>query len=392
MSVNPPRQLNAGVASKVGIVPERLTEGREARGLSMADLGNLIGVTRQAISKYELGEVQPSNVFDIARVLDFPLGFFSMLPRELGKPLGSMYFRRQKSASVKARTQCRVRVEWLTDIIEELEKYIEFPATPLPEVSEVWSGDSYTSSQIEDAAFLCRRIWKLSEGPISDVTLACENNGIIVSRMQLGVNNIDAFSVWYGSRPVIFLGSDKESAVRSRFDAAHELGHMILHHGLTNEDIDDPITHSRIEKEANRFASAFLMPADVFKSEFLSTKVEYLLDLKKRWGVSLAALIYRAKDLSIISDDDALNLRKRLSFYGYRKREPLDDQIPHERPRLLRRSITLLVDNGLVTKGDLLAKFKLPPVELEYLCGLDRGYFSDGNSVVDLSLKVPKLA
>src|SRR5689334_686467 len=142
------------------------------------------------------------------------------------------------------------------------------------------------------------------------------------------MDDVDAFSTWQDGRPFIFLADDKKCAVRSRFDAAHELGHMILHRHLTQDEIEDPDTLNRIEHEANRFAAAFLLPAKTFISEIYSSNLKQFLDLKKRWKVAIGAMIYRCKDLGVFDERLHVNLRKQMSFQGWVRHEPLDDEIP----------------------------------------------------------------
>lgn len=377
-------------SDKNNFIPERLKEAREARGYSMAELAKKIGVTRQAISKYELGNAKPSNLFSLARSLNFPVAFFSLEVQTQHKPVSAIYFRKLKSADLRARGLCRARAHWLTQIFSTLEEHVEFPEVLLPDLPEaggVWENEDYSDEQIEQAAYLCRKLWKIPDGPLTDISLACENNGVIISQIKLGVPNIDAFSLWYSDRPVIFLASDKGSAVRSRFDTAHEMGHLILHPGVSEDDINDPNILRRIELEANKFAAALLLPKETFKAEFISTRMDHLIEMKRHWKVSMAALVFRARELEIISSDEALNIRKRLSAYGYRQSEPLDDEILFEEPRLLRRAMALCIESGVFTRDEIFQRFRLPSEEVEKLCFLPEGFLSP-NNVMDFEVRL----
>jgi len=381
--------------NRANFIPDRLRDAREARGLSRAELATKLNLTRQAVSKYELGQNIPNNISEIARVLNFPLAYFSLPLKQREHPIGTIYFRRLKSASIKSRSVCRSRVQWLTEILDYIEPHIVFPDVDIPELSEAgenWNLEKYSDEQIEEAADQCRRQWKIAPGPISDISLGCENNGIILSQIKVGDAAVDAFSLWYGNRPIIFLGTDKQSAVRSRFDTAHELGHLILHQDISSDEINDDILLKRIEQEANRFASAFLLPYDAFKSEFLSTRMEHLKEMKVRWGVSIAALIYRANSIGLISSDETLNLRKRMSANGYRKEEPLDDEIPFEQPRLLNRAIKLLLENSVINRETIFSEFRLPPEEIEQICFLPRDTLKVSSSVDNIEIALRKNA
>jgi Zn-dependent peptidase ImmA (M78 family) len=170
----------------------------------------------------------------------------------------------------------------------------------------------------------------LGDGPIADVLLLMESKGIIVARADFDAEALDAFSCWVGPQPFVFLSADRTSAARSRYDAAHELGHLILHQGVTSEQMEDPDTHDRVEREANRFAAAFLLPAPSFRYEVNSVRLNAFLALKKRWKVSIGAMVHRCLDIGLIGQPEFVRLRKQMSSYGYIKREPLDDEIAPE--------------------------------------------------------------
>jgi Zn-dependent peptidase ImmA (M78 family) len=160
----------------------------------------------------------------------------------------------------------------------------------------------------------------------------------------------------------VILGSDKGDRARSRFDAAHELGHLVMHH--EHPKPGDP----QLEKQAHRFASAFLLPTERLHAEWPSGRVNWreLMALKRRWQMSLAALLYRARQGHLLGDTAYESAIKYMSRAGWRKDEPVDLG-PPERPRLLRRAVTALDEAG-ITVADLAAEAHLP-LELvqEYL-------------------------
>lgn len=371
-------------------VGARLTQARKARGLRIAELAREIGLTRQAIHRYELGQACPSRgvIAQVTQVLDFPFGFFHK-PYIGGSVCGTEFFRSFKSATNKERLMCSARRAFLHEIVSFLEAYVDFPALSLPDISALRSVDKYTYTEIEEAASLCRSVWGLGNGPIPDLLLLLESNGFIAAKLSFGSQRIDAFSCWYGTRPFLFLGNEK-SAVRSRFDAAHELGHIVLHEGLDQEQLEDPAELNRIEGEANRFASAFLLPEESFAYEVTDATLEHFLGLKEKWNVSLAAMIYRADQLGVLTQDQTLRLRKQLSKLGYNRLEPLDNTIKHEMPRVVSRAVKLLVSEGILSKSDLLDQFDLPPSEVATLCGLDEGFFDSAiKDTLQLNIRKP---
>ncbi len=375
--------INSGLAK---LLPEKLTEAREAAGLNMTELAEALGVTRQAVSRYELGTLVPSPeiMSKIAATLHQPLGFFTLARPSSNLASGTSFFRSFKSASATSRRICHRRKQWLVDTYSFLAKYINFPDVRIPEVTQ----ESYSPEDIEEIARKCRRAWGLGDGPIGDMVQLLEASGIIVARSDFGFNNIDAFSFWHGDRPFIFLGTDKSSSVRSRFDAAHELGHMLLHAGVTREQLEDPDTLKRVEKEADQFASRFLLPITSFPNEVFSSKLNNFVELKKRWKVSIGAMIYRCSDLEILTEDQVLNLRRQMSVNKMRTREPLDDILPMENPSLLMKAAQLLLKNGLKLAEDFVKEIGLAAKTIEQLCTLPAGTLACRELPAKLTLKL----
>jgi Zn-dependent peptidase ImmA (M78 family)/transcriptional regulator with XRE-family HTH domain len=353
------------------VLPEKLTEARESVGLNMTELAEKLGVTRQAVSRYELGTLVPSPeiMSQLVSILGQPLFFFTSQRQRTDVAIGTSFFRSFKSATATSRKVCLSQKKWLIDAFNFVSKYINLPEVKI----EQYYQEDYSKDDIEDIAVRCRRHWSLGDGPIGDLVKLLEANGFVVTRADFGVEKIDAFSFWYGERPFIFLSSDKSSAVRSRFDAAHELGHIVLHSGITPEQLEDPIILKRVEAEADQFAGRFLLPASSFPSEVFSSRLSNFIELKKRWKVSIAAMIYRCSDLALFSEEQVLNLRRQMSMNKMRTREPLDDTIPIERPTMLYKSIDLLVKNGLRTPGDIVREISLSGNSIERLCGLPTG-------------------
>jgi Zn-dependent peptidase ImmA (M78 family)/transcriptional regulator with XRE-family HTH domain len=367
------------------LLPEKITEARESVGLNMTELAEEIGVTRQAVSRYELGTLTPSPeiMSKLIIVLGQPLIFFTSPRQRTDIAIGTSFFRSFKSATATSRRVCLRRKQWLIDAFNFVSKYINLPEVKV----EQYYQEAYSKEDIEDIAVKCRRFWGLGDGPIGDLIKLLEANGIVVARADFGLDKIDAFSFWYGDRPFIFLSSDKSSAVRSRFDAAHELGHMVLHNGLTADQLEDPVVLKRIEAEADQFACRFLLPVTSFPSEVFSSRINHFIELKKRWKVSIGAMIYRCSDLAIFSEEQVLNLRRQMSMNKMRTREPLDDVIPVENPAMLRKSIDLLLKNGVRMADDIVREISLSGSAIERLCGLQSGALETAEPPVRLSLR-----
>jgi Zn-dependent peptidase ImmA (M78 family)/transcriptional regulator with XRE-family HTH domain len=343
------------------LMPARLREARESKELSMADLGDAIGLTRQAISFYESGEREPDPemLMKIIGVLEQPISFFTTeRPRSFGRR-GTTFFRSFKSKTKRTNRRCEVLSDWFAQAASFLDEFVNFPAVDLPEITPPQQGQYYSDGEIEAAAAAVRRHWGLGDGPIADVVGLMESRGVIVARSEFGTNTVSAFSFWEGGRPFIFLGADKESAARSRFDAAHELAHICLHRGVETQDLE--LDLDKVESEADRFASAF------YSLEIFSTRLGAFVELKRRWRVSIAAQIFRCLDLSILSEMQALNLRKQLSAHHWRKHEPLDDVLPIEKPRVMEKALRLLLDHNVRTVSEILDGIRLSRSTVEAL-------------------------
>lgn len=181
---------------------------------------------------------------------------------------------------------------------------------------------------IEDVARQLRKEWRVPGGPICDVTRLLEDHGVAIIRLPLDSADVDAFSLPFSDHPVVVLGSDKADRARSRFDCAHELGHLVMH----GEHIWGV---KEVETQAHQFAAGFLMPEEEIRDQLPST-VDWprLFELKQHWQVSLAALLMRAKVLGCMSPSTYLTAIKAASARGWRRREPVPLG-PPEQPRLM---------------------------------------------------------
>lgn len=358
--------------------PDRLREAREVRECTQPSLAEMVGVTRQAISQYELGRTYPSPeiLTAIAECLRFPEHrFVRSVPQHPSSP---MFFRSMASASKSARTRAQRKFNWLVqDVCKLLGDYVVFPEVNFPTLDLPSDPTALGADDLERAASETRRHFGLGDGPISDIVLLLENHGAIIARQELSANKLDAFSSIVDGRPYIVLGSDKASAVRSRFDAAHELAHIILHSKLDKNRINKPEINKLLEKQANYFAGAFLMPKSVYKCEFPGPSLDELVVLKRRWRVSVAAMIRRAYNLRLITEYEYKRMNANRMRRWNRNWEPLDDELSFEQPRFISRSFDLLLDNGLVSRASIEAETGIFVHDIELAAGLEPGFFGD---------------
>ena len=373
--VDKPSRVSAAVVAH-GLRPAKLREARLAERLTQTELAARVGKTRQAISGYEQGEItpEPDVMEKIAANLRQPLGYFSGDPAPEFGDSSARFFRAFGPKTKRRNIACEVLGGWLARTAKYLDEFVNYPPLNIPPAETPGRPDGrYSNTAIASAAANCRKTWGLGLGPISNVISLLENNGVIVCRYVIPGEQIEAFSFWNGPKALLFLASEKQSACRARFDAAHELGHLVLHRGIGPEEIEDKLTLKAIEREADLFAGAFLLPKASFLAEVFSTRLDAFLPLKRRWKVSMAAMIRRCHQLGAIDDDQYLNLQKTLSFRKFRRHEPYDDVIPLEEPRLLNQAARLLLSSGHKTADDFSVGTQIDRRIIEQFCSLPKG-------------------
>jgi Zn-dependent peptidase ImmA (M78 family) len=369
-----------------GFLGERLREAREARGLTGIALADLLGVSRQAVSQYEKGDASPAPAVleKLARALNVREAFFR---RPAARPeIGSVFYRSFASATKTARLRAERRYGWLKEIVTYVEERVELPMPDFPDAQV--DPLRLTDTDIERIAIEVRKHFGLGLSPIPNMVVLLENRGAVLSRCLLGTETLDAFSEWSveDGRPYFVLSADKASAARSRLDAAHELGHMVLHRNLPKSSLAETATFRLIESQAFRFAGAFLLPAQEFADDFFLPDLSELKRLKEKWGVAMAAVIKRCEHLELLPESEITRLWVAMSRSGWRKREPLDDEMEPEQPRVLRDSFELLLEHKIRTRVEIRHALPFSEKDIEELAGLPAGFFEEPPlaSVVEL--------
>lgn len=371
---------------------ERLKEARLARGLYMKSLGDLIGVTGTAISKYESGEdkPQPERVRQLAERLNFPIEFFSKAPWP--DSIEPVFWRSRAAETKHAREMTQQRMKWLCEIFAFLTEEVNVPAQKLPDLGLPQDFRLLTAEHIEGAARTIRRSWGLRDLPIPDMILALENVGIPVTALEISSDKQDGFCYRCKRLDRAFVGINtyNVSACRARLDAAHELAHIVLHRHVRPEQERDPASHKILEQQAFRFAGALLFPREAFLSEVGVVSLDYFSALKKRWGMSIAAMISRAFDLGLIDNEGRRVLFQNLTRRGWRGgplREPFDDLsvMPLEKPRMLRRALDTVLSEGIFGRAAIRAALPHPQTEIEQLIGVAPGFLGEGGEIVSIA-------
>ena len=267
-----------------GFRGERLAQARGARGLTQAALARLIKRNSSSISRWEGGEQypEPEALAALARTLLVPVAFFLRPLRDAGP--APMFFRSMASTTQSLRRRTRERLRWAQEIALSLQEWVDLPEVDVPSLEGVSHYQEIRDQDIEGMANACRSAWELGAGPISDVLLVLENAGVVVVKEEVGSVKMDGLSNWSAAdnRPYMLIARDKDMCVRSRMDAAHELGHLVLHQGLDPQVLNNSADFREIERQAFDFAGAFLLPAESFGAEVWAPSLNGFLALKER--------------------------------------------------------------------------------------------------------------
>ncbi len=364
--------------------PQRLKSARIFRGKTISELAEETGVTKQAISQFENGKNSPSleTLLQITNVLGFPREYFYK-PYSNDIVIGNTFFRSLFTTSKKDRLTQEEKTKNLAELYLFLENYVEFQPLDLPDL------DALSSLNPDKAAMEVRKYWSLGNGPIPNMVRLLEKKGFIVSSLNSGTSKIDAFSQYQkvSGKDLYFvvLTKEKGSAARRQFDVAHELGHIILHNFSLNIDELSRDEFKQMEREADDFAASFLLPEETFVKDLIyPNKLDFYIELKRKWKVSIAAMIVRAFRLKVISHNTYQYLMRQISSKGWRKKEPLDDVLKINEPIALNKATELLLVNDIFTGPELLTHFTLAETDVESLLDLKPGTLSSPNTDSDV--------
>lgn len=289
---------------------QRLALARRLARLQKTTLAAKAGVTASAISQFEKAQSRPTRT--VAAQLALALG----VPQEYllhGRPIDFLspseaHFRSLRATPALTRDQALAFAETALAVVDVLEEYVQLPEVALP-TSPI--GEQPSATEIAIVADSTRTALEVGPGPVPDVVRLLEAKGVVVLRLPSFIDpGVDAFSSRAGHRPIVLLSPQKNDRARSRFDAAHELGHLVMHEGV------EPGSKI-VENQAHSFAADFLMPRDEVLQD-LPTRLDWdaMQRAKKKWGVSLRALAYRAHSLGVWSDAVYRRANQQLTVMG----------------------------------------------------------------------------
>ncbi|WP_308749126.1 XRE family transcriptional regulator [uncultured Anaerococcus sp.] len=366
---------------------EKLKTARTYRSMTLAELGRSIDLSKQTLSLYENNKGNPDfeTIMKLSKVLNFPTNYFNQESSHNIKS-GSTYFRSLSTTTKKSRLAEITRVEFIGALYEALYKYVDFPKLNLPKIYN--DNEDLSDEYIEKLASDLRSYWGLGSEPIKNLQYVLESNGLIVTGVNVPDRKIDAYSqivnIDDNETYIIVLCVGKKGKARINFDMAHELGHIILHPWTEDIETLSNDEFKERERQANKFASSFLLPRDTFLADCRKypTELEYYRNLKNDWEVSIQAMIFRANDLDVISNNQYQYLMRQVSSRGWRKKEPGD--YPYTlNENIFKMAIKLLLDNDY-SKEDIVNMFNESSVnffsdEIEGLLNLPEGYLKIEN-------------
>ena len=296
---------------------EKLRIARHLAGYSTTDLAKLLGVSKQSLSQYESGtEIKPDIYFKLINILNCDKSFLEN-PIINEFEIKNTFFRATASANASERNYQQTKTTLVCQIYYYLSNYFDFPQLNLPLFPE--------EATIEEKAMILRNHWGLGSNPIRNMIKHLENNGIIVSTFNSSNSEesekIDGYTQQFKLKKeqndsyqyCIIVENDKRSLFRKTFSLAHELGHVVLH---GNDDYMEKTKteQTQVEKQANEFAAAFLLPRDEFVKDVKGIRtLDDFIKLKSKWFVSIGAMMLRARDLHCITSEDYLKLIKNYS-------------------------------------------------------------------------------
>lgn len=271
------------------LVPERVELVRLRLGLTKTGFSDCLGIDRRTLQRFEKDgdDLPQSCIPKLIQLSGYPEGFFTDRTKIEYPDASGVSFRSLRSLTAASRNAAMAAGAIAFIFDDFVNSEYSLPVHDVP--TEV------KSVSPAKAALGLRAQWSIGLRPVGNLINLLESKGIRIFSLAEETRHLDAYSLWRNDKPYIFLNTLK-TAERSRFDAAHELAHLILHRHTGS-------SHSSAEAEADAFASAFLMPKEDLYAEVPRVRsLQQLIDKKRRWGVSAAALAYTLHKLGKITD------------------------------------------------------------------------------------------
>ncbi|MDE9828868.1 helix-turn-helix domain-containing protein [Staphylococcus delphini] len=377
---------------------KRLKEARLYNKISITELAKQLNISKQMISKYENGITDPSaeKSLQLNGILGFPREFFYSEENFNFESKGT-FFRSRLTATKKSKIPAEYLLKYSIVVRDFLDQYVEFPE--LIDYGELVTDNN--DIDIENITMQIRNNMELNDRPIEDMLEVVELMGIVAVKFGYDEDKVDAFSattLLNGKKYFSIVTGNPRSFYRQQFSLAHELGHWILHNDYIPEELSKE-EYKEMEKEANEFASAFLLPKESFSNDLrnITINIDNLLTLKSKWNVSIAAMIERGHQLGIINIHEKSRLYRYMSYHNLRNPEPLDKETPCSEPLALSQSIELLIDEKVMEGSEIKRRIMddynlyIPQSMLAEVCNVSEKIFNHKNKL-ELNLKMKKFS
>jgi Zn-dependent peptidase ImmA (M78 family)/DNA-binding XRE family transcriptional regulator len=369
-----------------------LTNIRILHELSRSQLAEELGITEQAVWQYENGYVSPKleivnkmkSLFKVKSSYFYRNDLLENSNTADNIRIQSIAYRSETiNSTIKTQSEL-VHVKFLDAFIKKIGTKIKFPFNLLLElrkaVIQFLNSNQHIEreEQIKAIAILARDKIGLPQNSNKSLLFYLEKAGAFVFEKSIG-DTVDAYSLWTEDDiPYIVIGTIKKSAARRNFDLAHELGHLLLHYKV-EFNILDKQAYKKIEDEANLFASEFLLPEEEFRNDCSNiikvSNPDSYVDLKMKWIMSLQAMAMRANQLEILTHQQFRYFFMSINKKGYRKLEPLDNDIPIEHPMKIQSILQLLFEKGVYSVSSLMDDLKVDTGFLVMITGINEGFF-----------------
>ena len=332
--------------------PSRLEIARLRRGMTKRNLTERARISPRNLARLISGEQTPSDdvVVKFSETLHFPQKFFFGHDLEL-PPEAKSSFRAFSRMPARLRDRVLAAGALGINLSDWIDQQFSLPSPDIPQCED---------ADPEAAAEQIRGQWNLREDqPIDNMIYLLELHGVRVFSLAEDTVDVDAYSFWRGKVPYVFLNTMK-SAERSRMDAAHELGHLVLHQE------ESPQRNREAEKEANQFGSAFLMPrSSVAARVSWGARLDEIVDARLYWKVSVANLTYRLREIGLLTENQYRWTFARMGRLGYRRSEPISE-LSRETSKVLDIVFQYLREDGMSLK-EVADSLSIYPDELSKL-------------------------
>lgn len=329
-----------------------LEVARQLRQLTQKEVADAVGISQGQLSKAEHGiqELDGPTLETLAEYYKVPVKFFY---KELDPTPVSHYYYRKRVTTNKILDSFTALVQIFKCFLEDFLGSVEIPDFDIPVSAPT---EDLTPTEIANRTRYALGIFR---GPVPNLTALLENHGVLVVKIDFGTDRLDGLSTYTSKgRRIIFINSQMPND-RMRFSLAHELGHTIMHLDTL------PAPEQDVEAEANEFASQFLMPSEEIEPMLIGISMYDLVSLKKKWKVSMKALLYRAKTLMTISDRNYRNLQIFYSKKGFNHGEPFP--LAYEAPTLIPETINLYKSELNYSDNELMELMSIGSLEYHRL-------------------------